>query len=47
MCHLCAELESDSALRASLSGEPAVPVAACDAALGRLCRLGPSVVRGQ
>jgi septum formation protein len=43
LCHLYAELAGDEALRAWVPGEPAVPVAACDAALGRTCRLGPWV----
>jgi septum formation protein len=45
MCHLYAALASDKGLRAWVPGEPAVPVAACDAALGRKCRLGPGVTR--
>ena len=47
LCHLHAALAAihrenpDAALR-----EPFVPIAACDAALGRRCRLGPRVVAG-
>ena len=43
LCHLYAALANDPELRAALPGQPAVPVAACDAALGRRCRLGPCV----
>jgi septum formation protein len=41
LCHLYARLVADPALRAMLPGEPTVPVAPCDAALGRHCELGP------
>jgi septum formation protein len=41
LCHLYAALVREPALRASLPHEPAVPVAPCDTALCRTCRLGP------
>jgi septum formation protein len=44
LCHLYAMLVSDERLRAWLPGDPAVPIAACDAALERKCKLGPRVV---
>ena len=44
LCHLRAALAGDEALRPWVPGAPAVPVAACDRALGRECRLGPQVV---
>ena len=44
LCHLYAALVGDPRLREALPGEPAVPVAACDGALGRRCELGPQVV---
>ena len=43
LCHLYAALAHDPELRAALPDEPTVPVVACDAALGRRCRLGPRV----
>lgn len=43
LCHLYAALAGDSDTLAALPCAPAVPVAACDAALGRSCRLGPRV----
>ena len=46
LCHLYARLVGDAAVHAMLPGEPAVPVAQCDAALGRRCTLGPKVVGG-
>jgi len=44
LCHLYAALSSEPALRGSLPKAPDSPVAACDAALGRRCELGPQVV---
>jgi septum formation protein len=44
LCHLYALLASDPSLRALLPGTPSPPIAACDAALGRCCRLGPRLV---
>ena len=44
LCHLYASLAGDPELRAWLPGEPEVPVAACDAAVGRACELGPRLV---
>ena len=44
LCHVYAALAGEPGLRAWLPGEPAVPIAACDAALGRHCELGPQVV---
>jgi nucleoside triphosphate pyrophosphatase len=44
LCHLYAALTSDDALAASLPSTPCVPVAPCDSALGRKCRLGPLIV---
>ena len=43
LCHVYAELACGDVR--CLPGVPLVPVAACDAALGRTCRLGPSLVR--
>jgi len=42
LCHLCAAL--DSLPEACVPGAVESPVRACDAALQRTCRLGPSVV---
>jgi septum formation protein len=47
LCHLYAKLAGDTDLRALLPAPPEVPVGACDSALHRCCRLGPSVVGGQ
>jgi len=44
LCHLYRMLARDERLGAWLPGEPAVPIASCDAALGRACRLGPRTV---
>jgi septum formation protein len=44
LCHLYAELACDAELRAALPGEPAVPIAPCDAALGRCCTLGRRLI---
>ena len=44
LCHLYRMLARDERLRVWLPGEPAVPIAACDVALGRACRLGPRTV---
>ena len=47
LCHLYAELAREAARGADgcLAGSPPTsPVAACDAALGRTCRLGPRLV---
>ncbi len=47
LCHLYVELEREAARYSGgcLSGSrPTVPIAACDAALGRTCRLGPRLV---
>ncbi len=44
LCHVYAALTSDEALRAWLPAEPTSPIAACDAALGRRCELGPRVI---
>ena len=46
LCHLYAALTADAALAAWLPAEPTAPIAACDAALGRRCELGPQVVAG-
>jgi septum formation protein len=43
LCHLFAALNNDPALAERLPRALASPVAACDAALGRTCRLGPHV----
>ena len=42
LCHVYATLARGDA--PCLPGVPSVPIAACDAALGRTCRLGPRVV---
>lgn len=42
LCHLYARLRS--APYAHVAGVPAVPIAACDAALGRTCALGPCTI---
>ena len=44
LCHVYAALAGDEGLRAWLADEPALPIAPCDAALGRRCELGPRVV---
>jgi septum formation protein len=44
LCHVYAALTRDEALRTWLPGEPTSPIAACDAALGRCCELGPRVI---
>ena len=47
LCHLYAELvrEAEKGVDGCLAGSrPTSPVAACDAALGRSCRLGPRMV---
>ena len=44
LCHLYAALTQDDQLSAALPAPPRVPIAACDAALGRTCALGPRVV---
>jgi len=44
LCHLCRMLARDAGLRAWLPSDPAVPIAACDSALGRACSLGPRTV---
>lgn len=46
LCHLHAEL-FDLAAEGCLTTAPDSPVAACDAALGRTCRLGPRLTRGR
>lgn len=53
LCHLYAALTAEGAGvdagaggPACTMGEPAVPIAPCDASLGRTCRLGPRVVGG-
>jgi septum formation protein len=46
LCHLYAALAEDATAPRAVPGTPAVPVAACDEALGRACRLGPRVVAG-
>lgn len=43
LCRLFAELRDDAALAAYLPGVPQCPAPACDAALGRTCRLAPRV----
>jgi septum formation protein len=44
LCHLYAALAGERGLAAAHdAGSPTSPVAACDAALGRCCRLGPKV----
>lgn len=48
LCHLCAALAGEAGLAATHdAGTPTSPVAACDAALGRHCRLGPKVTAGR
>lgn len=44
LCHLYAALLNDPALAEQLPAAPTCPVDSCDAALGRTCALGPSVV---
>lgn len=46
LCHLYAEL-TGVALAGCIPAVPASPVAACDAALGRTCRLGPRLTGGR
>jgi septum formation protein len=43
LCHLCAALAAAEA-PACLEARPHSPIGACDAALGRSCRLGPRIV---
>jgi septum formation protein len=45
LCHLYAELAGTPRLHAAVPGEPAVPVAPCDAALHRACELGPGAIQ--
>jgi septum formation protein len=45
LCHLFAELRDDPVLAASMPGIPRSPAPACDAALGRTCKLAPHVTR--
>lgn len=48
LCHLYAALAGQGGLAtAHGAGAPTSPVAACDAALGRSCRLGPRVTTGR
>jgi len=48
LCHLYAALAGEDGLAAAHdAGAPASPVAPCDAALGRTCRLGPRVTAGR
>ncbi len=48
LCHLYAALADEGGLAAAHdAGAPRSPVAVCDAALGRRCRLGPRVTRGR
>ena len=44
LCHLYAALTGHAALAAWLPAQPTSPLAACDAALGRRCELGPRVI---
>jgi septum formation protein len=46
LCHVYSALTCNEELAAWLPAAPCSPVAACDAALGRTCELGPSVVAG-
>jgi hypothetical protein len=46
LCHLYAALTCDDAPECAPNGLTS-PVAACDAALGRNCRLGPRVIAGR
>ena len=46
LCHVYAALASNAEMLELLPGEPCVPVAPCDAALGRRCELGPQVTIG-
>jgi septum formation protein len=43
LCHVYATLAGDEAACAALGVRPASPVAACDAALERCCKLGPAI----
>jgi MAF protein len=45
LCHLFAELRDDPSLAESLPGIPQRPAPACDAALGRTCRLAARATR--
>jgi hypothetical protein len=48
LCHLYAKLRDDPALAERLTaGTLQKPVASCDAALGRACRLGPCATAEQ
>jgi len=48
LCHLYAALAGESGLAAAHdAGAPTSPVAACDGALRRSCRLGPKVTAGR
>jgi len=48
LCHLYAALAGERGLAAAHDADaPTSPVAACDAALGRSCRLGPKVTAGR
>lgn len=48
LCHLYAALAGEDGLAAAHDADaPTSPVAACDAALGRHCRLGPKVTAGR
>lgn len=44
LCHLYAAIAGEAGLAAAHeAGAPTIPVAACDASLGRCCRLGPKI----
>ncbi|NTW29001.1 MAG: septum formation protein Maf [Coriobacteriia bacterium] len=43
LCHLYAELVREAP--GCLPAEPSVPIAACDATLGRKCKLGPNIAQ--
>jgi len=48
LCHLYVALAGERGLAAAHdAGAPTSPIAACDAALGRTCRLGPKVTAGR
>jgi septum formation protein len=47
LCHLYASLAEGANALGAVPGVPVSPVAACDAALERRCRLGPRVVDGE
>lgn len=44
LCHLYAKLRADVTLAEKLPATPTCPIGACDAALGRVCRLGPRAI---